>query len=170
LTRPRDPAPGPTPLEAAFEAHHATVFRAAYRITGSAADAEDVLQTVFLRLLGHEEGKLNAGYLVRSAVNASLDLLRARGVRDASALDESRDRAASSEAPDARHEARERRRALREALSELSPQLAEVFVLRHVEGLPPREIAAATGSTAAVVAVQLFRAKARLRLLVPETL
>ena len=38
-------------LEQAFEEHHAMVFRTAYRITGNTSDAEDVLQTVFLRLL-----------------------------------------------------------------------------------------------------------------------
>jgi len=34
-----------------FRVHHGLVFRTAYRITGNAGDAEDVLQTVFLRLL-----------------------------------------------------------------------------------------------------------------------
>src|SRR6185503_17365691 len=37
-------------LEYLFQQHHARVFRTAHRLTGSAADAEDVLQTVFLRL------------------------------------------------------------------------------------------------------------------------
>ena len=40
-------------LEEIFQAHHDRVFRAAYRVTGNASDAEDVLQTVFLRLLKH---------------------------------------------------------------------------------------------------------------------
>ncbi|MEO6325155.1 MAG: RNA polymerase sigma factor [Thermoanaerobaculia bacterium] len=170
MTQPRPPADGTTALEAAFEAHHASVYRAAYRVTGSAADAEDVLQTVYLRLVSADESKLTAGYLVRSAVNASLDLLRSRGLRKAAALDEERDRSPDSESPHARHEARETRRALREALAEISPKLAEVFVLRHVEGLPPREISAITGSSAAVVAIQILRAKTRLRLLLRDNL
>ena len=37
-------------LEGLFERHHDRVFRTAHRVTGSAADAEDVLQTVFLRV------------------------------------------------------------------------------------------------------------------------
>ncbi len=41
----------PDELDLAFRAHHGLVFRTAYLITGNAADAEDVLQTVFLRLL-----------------------------------------------------------------------------------------------------------------------
>ena len=38
-------------LERVFRESHAAVFRAAYRVTGNASDAEDALQTVFLRLL-----------------------------------------------------------------------------------------------------------------------
>ena len=44
-----------TDLEQIFLEHKDLVFRAAYRITGNAGDAEDVLQTVFLRLLRHQD-------------------------------------------------------------------------------------------------------------------
>src|SRR5215475_576937 len=69
-------------LEQAFREHHALVFRAAYRITGNATDAEDVLQTVFLRLLKRDAGaepvENMASFLHRAAVNAALDLMRSR--------------------------------------------------------------------------------------------
>src|SRR5262252_378319 len=71
-----EPEPG---LEEIFLGHKDLVFRAAYRITGNVGDAEDVLQTVFLRLLRHEEAneiRNLPAYLHRSAVNASLDVLR----------------------------------------------------------------------------------------------
>ena len=47
------PSPDAPPawLESAYADHHASVYRAAYRISGSSADAEDALQTVFMRLL-----------------------------------------------------------------------------------------------------------------------
>src|SRR5579862_4855281 len=72
----------PADLGAIFEQHHGAVYRAAYRITGNSMDAEDVLQTVFTRLL-RRDGTLDlsqsaASYLHRAAVNASLDLLRSR--------------------------------------------------------------------------------------------
>lgn len=38
-----------------FSAHHRKVLRAAHRVTGNILDAEDVLQTVFLRLLNRPE-------------------------------------------------------------------------------------------------------------------
>src|SRR5712664_3521379 len=73
-------------LEEVFRAHQACVLKAAYRITGSMADAEDVSQSVFLRLA---RGIVDAGrisnlqsYLHRSAVNAALDLIRSRGHRE----------------------------------------------------------------------------------------
>src|SRR5215831_6030993 len=69
-------------LERVFRENHAMVFRAAYRVTGNANDAEDVLQTVFLRMLKRDPeaepvGNM-ASFLHRSAVNAALDLVRAR--------------------------------------------------------------------------------------------
>ena len=63
-------------LEQIFVNHKDLIFRAAYRITGNASDAEDVLQTVFLRLVRQDKFPAIAnlpGYLHRSAVNASLD-------------------------------------------------------------------------------------------------
>ena len=48
----------PDPVEALaelFREHYDKVFRAAYRITGNAMDAEDVLQSVFLRLARRQE-------------------------------------------------------------------------------------------------------------------
>ncbi|PYS73514.1 MAG: hypothetical protein DMF69_04605, partial [Acidobacteria bacterium] len=80
----------PGELEKLFHAHHSRVFRTAQRI--SAADAEDVLQTVFLRLIkGQEEYDLSQNpeaYLSRAAINASLDLLRSRTRAKSVALDD----------------------------------------------------------------------------------
>jgi len=73
-------------LEVVFRAHQACVLKAAYRVTGSMADAEDVAQSVFLRLargtVDHSRISNLQGYLHRSAVNAALDLIRSRGHRE----------------------------------------------------------------------------------------
>src|ERR1700757_982506 len=70
----------PTRLEQLFWAHQERVLRAAYRITGNMADAEDVAQTVFIRLAASPNEKIeNAGsYLYRAAINGALDLIRRR--------------------------------------------------------------------------------------------
>ena len=75
----------PFGLERVFREHQGRVFRAAYRITGNVHDAEDVLQTVFLRLARQGEGFAAldnpASYLYRAAINAALDVLRGRRER-----------------------------------------------------------------------------------------
>src|SRR5262245_8205154 len=74
------------PLEQEFEQifreHSRMLYRTAYSLLDNGADAEDVLQTIFLRLLrnGVPSGfQQNVkGYLYRAAVNASLDTIRSR--------------------------------------------------------------------------------------------
>src|SRR5262252_7746520 len=68
-------SPATQNLEALFQVHHDRVFRTAYRVTGSVADAEDVLQTVFLRVARGQEtaetAENPAAYFARAAINAS---------------------------------------------------------------------------------------------------
>src|SRR5213592_1842529 len=69
-------------IEKAFLENHEMVYRAAFRITGNASDAEDVLQTLFLRLVRREWiPDRQAGwpaYLHRAAVNIAVDIIRGR--------------------------------------------------------------------------------------------
>lgn len=159
------PAP-PEPIELLFREQGPMVFRTAFRVTGSAADAEDVLQTVFARLAGRGDlswlGAEPRSYLHRAAVNGALDLVRSR--RSAAGTTPLSDEAVDAGArPDEAAEARELRARLRAALAGLSPRAAEVFVLRALEGIPNRAIARLLGSSSAVVAVQYHRARAQLR-------
>jgi RNA polymerase sigma-70 factor (ECF subfamily) len=158
----------PSGLESAFLLHQRRVFRAAFRITGNAQDAEDVLQTVFLRLLRQGEGARAvanpSSYLYRAAINAAVDLLRARRERSSVALEEAQgspDGAAAR--PDHVHEAAELREWLRRAIAALPPRAAEVFALRHLEGYENKEIARALGMSRVAVAVTLHRARHRLQ-------
>jgi len=154
-------------LSQLFADHHRRVLVAAYRITGSMADAEDVVQTVFLRL-GKGEGlpPKNAGsYLYRAAINGALDLLRRRKIAlvepiDAAAAVPSASRA---DAPDIGITRSELAGQLRQAISELPPRAAEMFTLRYIEELGNREIAALMGTSQAVVAVTLHQTRSRLQ-------
>jgi RNA polymerase sigma-70 factor (ECF subfamily) len=156
-----------TRLSDLFGMHHRRVLMAAYRITGSVADAEDVAQTVFLRLASSGDLAMsNAGsYLYRAAINGALDLLRRRKTTaseplDAAAHVASQDRGSRPEAETAGGELVQW---LRKALSELSPRAAEMFTLRYVEELGNREIAALMNTSQAVVAVALHQARAKLK-------
>jgi RNA polymerase sigma-70 factor (ECF subfamily) len=152
-------------LEETFHQHKNMVFRAAYRITGNSGDAEDVLQTVFLRLVrqaGLPEIRNLAAYLHRAAVNASLDILRGRKEAWTLSLDEEPDRV-EAVAVSPRQPAAEIREWLRQALARLNPRWAEMFVLRFIEDYSNREIAGMMNTSAAVVAVVLHRTRAQLR-------
>ena len=152
----------PADLERIFLEHQGRVFRAAYRVTGSASDAEDVLQTVFLRLARREPGAAGVeyigSYLYRAAVNTALDVLRTR--RESVPID---DAPADLAAADDAVGREEMRRQLRRALATLPPRWAEVFVLRHFEGYGNHEIAPMLGMSRATVGVTLFRARHRLQ-------
>ena len=156
-------------LEWVFLEHQGRVLRAAYRITGSAQDAEDVLQTVFLRLVRREAGDpptQNLGsYLYRAAINAALDLLRARKQAQWVAVEDAGGElpAAPSGRPDRLHEADEIRAWLRRALGCLSPRAAEMFALRYLEDHGNRDIARMLGVSRMTVAVTLHRTRHRLR-------
>src|SRR5215813_5207760 len=149
----------PVDLEQVFREHHGLVYRAAYRITGNAEDAEDVLQTLFLRLFRRERSpdfhSNPKGYLHRAAVNIALDVIRLR--KRTVEPDE-------RVLPADRHSKSGRIQELVDtALAELSPKLAELFVMKHVEGYDNSEIAKLIGTSRSAVAVMLFRARTRLK-------
>jgi RNA polymerase sigma-70 factor (ECF subfamily) len=159
----------PSALEELFQAHNGRVFRTAQRITGSAADAEDVLQTVFLRLVKNQEdydlSQNPEAYLSRAAINASLDLLRSRSRAKSVAIDDVDTEALTSrfKNPEVEHADRELQKLVREAVSRLGKTAGEMFVLRYYEGFDNKEIARTLKTSPLVVGVVLHRARTRLR-------
>ena len=157
-----------TDLERTFRENHAMVFRAAFRVTGNANDAEDVLQTVFLRMLKRDPAAEPVGnmtsFLHRSAVNAALDLVRSRQNIRNIPLDELEPVLAepAHRRPDRVHSSGEIREWLRGALSRLNPRIAEMFMLRFFEGKENPEIARLLNTTPGTVAVTLSRTRDRL--------
>lgn len=155
-------------IEEVFRAHQTCVLKAAYRITGSMADAEDAAQSVFLRFVRGDIDPSRISnlrsFLHRSAVNASLDLIRARGHRETVPV-ETADALQSnpSPSPERLHSSMEIKSWLRQELAKLSPRAAEMFSLRYIEGLDNPEIARMMNTSQAVVAVTLHRTRARLK-------
>ena len=143
-------------LERLYLAHHEMVLRSVYRLTRSMGDAEDVLHSLFVKLMQREEplaADANLGpYLHRAAVNLGLNILRQR--QWSSALDGLPERAGEGDDPltfVSRQQLGDRLRA------------AEAFVLRHVEGYSNSEVARLLGVSAGSVAVTLHRARRRLQ-------
>jgi RNA polymerase sigma-70 factor, ECF subfamily len=146
-----------------YERHAEPVFRAALRVLGNAADAEDVLQTVFLRIMSRggrggdvEDVALPAAYFRRAAVNAAVDVLRRREIHAESVYD---DRASHA----AVHPPGLLKERLRRAIAALDSEDASLFLLRHVEGLSNEELAGMFGLEKNNVAVRLHRIRQRLQ-------
>src|SRR5215510_6384421 len=115
----------PQDFERMYREHHDLVYRAAYRITGNGEDAEDVLQTLFLRLLRRDcppdiEHNPKA-YLHRAAINIALDVVK---LRNRSISTDGREEHVEDPRPnqDRQQSSSEIQAWLRSALSELSPK------------------------------------------------
>jgi len=152
--------PVPAGLAGVYERHWEAVFLAALRVTGKPADAEDVLQTVFLRLLSrsaHDEAaRRPAAYFRRAAVNAAVDLLRRRAVHAETAYDDQAPHAAVEPAWLLKEQ-------LRRAIATLEHEDAALFLLRYVEGLSNQELADEFQLEKNNVAVRLHRIRQRLQ-------
>ena len=145
--------------EAAFASFYGRTSRAlwsyVYRVTGNGADADDIVQEAFLRLLragletSEEEWRR---YLYRIASNLVVDRWRARKrQRD--------DRQpAQPVAPDRADDADVAR-----TFAELTPRERALLWLAYVEGDTHQEIAESLGVRRGSVKVLLFRARRRLR-------
>ena len=153
--------PAPAGFAELYDRHYEAVFRAALRVTGNPSDAEDVLQTVFLRVLSHTDDaevvRRPAAYFRRAAVNAAVDLLRRRTLRGEAVYDDQAPRDAD-EPPVLLKEQ------LRRAIATIDSDDATLFLLRHVEGLSNDELAVMFQLEKNNVAVRLHRIRRRLQI------
>jgi RNA polymerase sigma-70 factor (ECF subfamily) len=154
-------------FEEIFREHYRMAYRTAKGVIGNSQDAEDVAQTIFLRLLHRqfpaELVKNPRAYLYRAAVNESLNVIRSRkrrGLTDEADRIETPSHAATDSAEDS---AEEIHRRLYEAVAQLSPSAAHMLVLRYVHKYSLAEIAKLLGTSRSVIAVTLFRSRARLK-------
>ena len=136
-----------------------TVFRAAWRILGSRAAAEDVQQQLFLKLI---ESPAPA-FLTASAVRLAIDQLRRQRRWRLLAPLWKADEPDDSPAEDA--ERAEAARFLRSALASLNARDASCFVMRHVHGMAPAAIGRELGITENHVSVSVHRARKALEAL-----
>ncbi|MFQ5656054.1 MAG: RNA polymerase sigma factor [Candidatus Methylomirabilales bacterium] len=162
-----------------FRRHVKTVYRQAFKLVGNEAEAEEVVQEVFLTL--YEKAKTFRGdaafstWLYRLTMNAALTKLRRRR--------RSREVAIEDHMPqyqkDGHHLVRpvvdwsqdlekhvmsaEMQRILQQALDQLQPKDKAVVVLSDLEGISNQEIAKALGLSVPAVKARLHRARLFLR-------
>lgn len=158
-------------FEALFREHYLLIYRTAYGVTGRVEDAEDVVQTIFLRLLRQEQRpeflKNPRGYLYRAAVNLSLTVVQKRRKRE---LSEASEELAVSLPARMFAEADETHRKLYDAIAQLSPRAASILILRYLHDYSDAEIAQLLRTSRGVIAVTLYRSRARLRTLLQASL
>jgi RNA polymerase sigma-70 factor, ECF subfamily len=157
-------------FEDIFREHYGLVHGTAYGVTGRREDAEDVVQTVFLRLLRREtppELRRNPkAYLYRAAVNESLNIIRSRRRHPTTELEHAR--VPAVEAGDLQAETIHRK--LYEAIAELKPKAAEILILRYVHDYSDAQIAKLLGTSRGTIAVSLYRSRTRLKKLLRNSL
>ena len=153
LTAGPNVLPLPPTFQELYEKHATAVFRTALRVTGNNADAEDAMQTVFLRMMNHAGTELSHSaehYLRRAATNAAIDVLRKKHTQRETPLDLSPER--TSPAKDVLL-----KESLRRSLAKLDPEDAQLFTLRNLDGFSYDELAAMFGIERGTVASRLHR-------------
>ena len=144
-----------------YEDHYAAVYSTALRVTGNPSDAEDVLQTVFLRVLAqgdrlHPE-PLPEAYFRRAAANAAVDIIR----RKISHAETPLDHAISYPSKESPALLKER---LRRAIARLDQDDASLFLMRYVEGYSNEELAGMFHQEKNNIAVRLHRIRQSLQI------
>jgi RNA polymerase sigma-70 factor (ECF subfamily) len=154
-------------IEALYRAHAPQLLQLSARLSGSAADAEDVVHDLFVRLPEflaryEERGQLGA-WLRALTVRLTLDRLRLERRRFSILAAFPGRWAAHQEAPTGEAVDLER------ALKALSPMYRAVFVLRQIEGYSYDEISSRLGVTPGAARVRYLRALRHLRNLMKGT-
>ena len=156
------------------ERHSRYLFSVAHRMTGSAADAEDVVQEAWLkahRQLGGFEARADVRtWLHRITVNCAIDFSRARRHRedahDPADLEQGplSERGADGQVTPLRlAQSGEIRRRVGEALGHLTGLERAAFTLRHMEGMSIDEVGIALGLKASATKHSIFRAVRKMR-------
>jgi RNA polymerase sigma-70 factor (ECF subfamily) len=148
------------------ETHSALLFRVANSLLRSHAEAEDVVQDTFLRVLQRPaslpEIRDHRVWLVRIAWNLALDRLRRRKSRPAGSEFVDSLIAPGTPADRALEDTRHMQAILRE-IERLPALERQVLLLSLLEELETAEIASITSRSEAAVRSILFRARTRLR-------
>lgn len=152
-------------LTALVETYSALLFRVAYSMLRSRAEAEDVVQDTFVRVLEHRrtlpEVREMRVWLVRIAWNLAIDRRRRRQPEPMDAVFAESLVATDISAEKALDQSQRIQAVLRE-LERLPKMERHILLLCSLEELDNREIAAVLGRTESAVRALLFRARTRL--------
>lgn len=159
-------------FEQIVQAHSKFVYNVAYRMMGTHADAEEVVQDAFLSAYRARDrfrgGSQVTTWLYRITVNAALMRLRKKSRKveistepaEMTRAYDVQDRRATPDQAALSHELAER---LQAAIANLPPDQRAAVVLRDVQGLSNEEAAAALDITVSALKTRLHRGRVALR-------
>ncbi|MCC6590212.1 MAG: RNA polymerase sigma factor [Bryobacterales bacterium] len=155
-----DPLRSDAAFEKLVDRHHSMVYTLCLRLSGSRADAEDLMQEVFIRayvnINGFEGRSAFSSWLYRIAYNHCLNFLEKRRTAQASenafAIDQVGD-----------HPSTERNDAVLQTLARLPPDQRSILIFKYVMGLELEEIADAMSTSVGAVKMRLLRARESFR-------
>jgi len=153
-------------FERLFAKYQRVVYCGAYSVTGNTPEAEDAMQSLFLKLIdqGFSEDAVQdpAAYLFRAGANEARQMYRAEERRSRNHTDDEVG-LLTDPATDRNPGAQAMRERLLEAMDRLDPEQADILLLRVERGYSDTEIADLLGKTRGAVAMALHRAKERLK-------
>jgi RNA polymerase sigma-70 factor (ECF subfamily) len=157
-----------TRLEELFTAHVEGVFNVAYRVLWSRSDAEDVVQSTFVKAAGHladlRDVSRARAWLLQIGYREAIALLRHR--RDIPTDPVSFiDRTSDQRGPAELAVASELATIVSEALAQMDPVERMAVVLRDIEQLPMKDVAAAMGLGLSAAKMRVHRGRGTLRVL-----
>jgi RNA polymerase sigma factor (sigma-70 family) len=172
--------------EELVERHHRRIYNICYRFAGSADDAQDLTQEVFIKIyrtLGSfdtERGafmtwvttmtrNLLVDHFRKTKQDRMTDSLDAAPSEHEDALPLSEQIRDQSATPDARAQSAEVSEAVHQALQKLSPDLREAVILRDLQDMDYREIATVLKVPEGTVKSRINRGRAELARLLQRT-
>jgi RNA polymerase sigma-70 factor (ECF subfamily) len=149
------------------EATTAEMYTLAFRLTGNAEDAQDVVQEAYVRAYkGLKKFRGDAeftSWMYRITANCANTHLARSARHRHEAIDEADEFTDERPGPEARLGSADDRYVLNQALQSLSPEMRAVVVLRDVYDMPHEAIAAELGISEGAAKVRLHRARRKLR-------
>src|ERR1051325_8799989 len=159
-------------LDRLFREHKTFVKDLARKVTRNQADADDIVQTIFLNFMGRESleniEENPRGYLYRATLYQSFNFLKRRE-HDLGPDPEDEGPTLKTVDPATRWGAVHSDQILKEAMDQLKPEVRELLKLAYWDGYTDVEIAEMTGKSRSAISVALTRARDALRNTMCET-
>ena len=162
----------PDAWQALVRTHEKRVYNFALRMTGGVADAQDLLQEVFLsayqNLSGFRQDAQFSTWLMRIAYNRAIDLSRRRKVRDADPLPAHAETVDERPGPATETHCQQRNQQLQSWLAALPQEQRMVIELKFFQEMTFDDIAGLEGVSSNTAKTRFYAGLTRLKSLMGE--